>query len=189
MGRALADRVGWELIDFDERIERREGRTIDEIFRDRGEPHFRALEAQLTDEVAERRGVILAPGGGWVTQPALVERLQSDSLFVWLRVRPATVHARWEAQRRPVRPLLEGADPVKAIASLLEARAPLYARADLWLDTDERAPEELAAAIEARLQPRPRRPLDDPTSGSNNSAAGGVGGSDAVSKHSENDGR
>lgn len=157
VGRILARRLAWDFVDFDERIERREGRSIAEIFRDSGEAYFRELESALTDEVADRRHVVLAPGGGWVTEPACVERLRPRSLMVWLRIRAETVHARHEAQSRVVRPLLQGDDPKPAIVSILKAREPLYAQADLWLDTDGRAPDELAGAIEAEMR---RRLLD-----------------------------
>lgn len=152
VGRALAERLGWAFVDFDETIERREGRTIAQIFRERGEPYFRALEARLTDEVADRRRVVLAPGGGWATQPALVRALAPRSLLVWLRVRPETVHARYVAEGGNARPLLEGGDPMQAIVALLRARETAYARADHWIDTDERSPADVAAEIEARLR-------------------------------------
>ncbi len=148
VGRALADRLEWDFLDFDEEIERREGRSIADIFRDPGEPHFRAWEARLTDEVADRRGIVLAPGGGWVTQPALVQRLRPGSLIVWLRVQPETVRARLDVAPAAVRPLLAGRDPARAI-------------------------RELPAAIEAKLRGPEGRPIDGRARGANNSAARG----------------
>lgn len=152
VGRALAERLGWAFVDFDETIERREGRTIADLFRERGESYFRSLEAGLTDEVAGRRQVVLAPGGGWATQPELVRRLAPRSLLVWLRVRPETAHARCRGQAGNARPLLEDTDPLQAIVSLLKARETAYAQADLWIDTDERSPAEIAVEIAARLR-------------------------------------
>lgn len=169
VGRRLAERLGWDFIDFDESIERREGRRIADLFRERGEAHFRALEARLTDEVSDRRRVVLAPGGGWAAQPELVARLRPGSLVVWLRARPETVHERHRAQAEVVRPLLEGADPLQAIVSILQAREPAYARADLRIDTDERDPADIAAEIEARI----RADLTPRAGPTNNSAAGG----------------
>lgn len=169
VGRLLAERLGWAFVDFDEVIERREGRRIADIFRERGESYFRSLEAQLTEEVRDRRAVVLAPGGGWAAQPRLVERLRPGSLIVWLRVRPETVRARHRAQAGVERPLLRGADPLKAIVSILAARESAYAQADLWIDTDGLAPAEIADAIEARL----RSGLTAPGGPSNNSAAEG----------------
>lgn len=152
VGRALAGTLEWAFLDFDETIERREGRRVAEIFRDRGEAYFRACEARLTDEVAGRREVVLAPGGGWAAQPELVRRLRPGSLLVWLRVRPETAHARHLAQGVDARPLLAGADPLEAIVSVLAAREAAYAQADLWIDTDEREPAAIAAEIAARVR-------------------------------------
>jgi shikimate kinase len=160
VGRTLADRLGWAFLDFDEEIERRTGRSVAALFRERGEPAFRQLEAELTEEVAGRRRVVLAPGGGWVTQPAAVARLRPGSLFVWLRVRPETVHARWRAGGGPERPLLAGPDPTARIAALLREREPLYARADLVCDADDDGPAAIAERIARHLGARPatRRP-------------------------------
>ncbi len=133
VGRLLADRLGWELIDFDETIERREERRIADVFRENGESHFRRLEAELTAQVEARKSVVLVPGGGWVTQHGLVERLRPSSLFVWLRVQPD--------------------DPRGAIQELLAAREPLYRQADVAIDTDDRLAEEVAEDIVDLLRP------------------------------------
>jgi shikimate kinase len=147
VGRLLADRLGWDLIDFDEAIEHREDQRIANIFREQGEAHFRRLEAQLTGEVEARAGVVLVPGGGWVTQHDLVERLRPSSLFVWLRVRPDTVYDRHSQLGLMDRPLLDVDDPRAAIRKLLAAREPLYQRADVTIDTDSRPAEEVAEQI------------------------------------------
>ncbi len=147
VGRLLADRLGWELIDFDETIERREDQRIADIFREHGEAHFRRLEAQLTGEVEARTGVVLVPGGGWVTQHGLVESLRPSSLFVWLRVRPDTVYDRRSRLELMDRPLLDVDDPRAAIQDLLTAREPLYRQADVTIDTDGKRAEEVAERI------------------------------------------
>jgi shikimate kinase len=153
VGRLLADRLGWELIDFDETIERREKRCIADIFRENGESHFRQLEAELTAQMEARKSVVLVPGGGWVTQHGLVERLRPSSLFVWLRVRPDTVYGRQSRLGLEERPLLAVDDPRGAIQELLAAREPLYRQADVAIDTDDRPVEDVADQIVDLLQP------------------------------------
>jgi shikimate kinase len=153
VGRLLADRLGWELIDFDETIERREERRIADVFRENGESHFRRLEAELTAQVEARKSVVLVPGGGWVTQHGLVERLRPSSLFVWLRVQPDTVYGRQSRLGLEDRPLLAVDDPRGAIQELLAAREPLYRQADVMIDTDDRLAEEVAEQIVDLLQP------------------------------------
>jgi shikimate kinase len=147
VGRLLAERLGWDFIDFDHTIEQKENRRITEIFRDDGETHFRGLEAMLTEEVEDRDAVVLAPGGGWVTQSGLVERLRQDSLFVWLRVQPETVYARQRLQTAVERPLLAVEQPLEAIRTILEGRVEHYSQADQVVDTDGRDPEEVAEQI------------------------------------------
>lgn len=147
VGRLLADRLGWDLIDFDETIEQREDQRIADIFREHGEAYFRRLEAHITEEVEARAEVVLAPGGGWVTQYDLVERLRPSSLFVWLRVRPETVYDRYSQLGVMDRPLLDIDDPRTAIRELLATREPLYQQADVTIDTDSRPAEEVAEQI------------------------------------------
>lgn len=154
VGRILADRLGWEFLDFDELIERGQGRTIADIFREHGEQRFRALEAELTEDVVGRRGVVLAPGGGWITQAGLVQRLREGSLFVWLRVTAERVLERHRRQANVERPLLAVEEPLDEIRSILSAREPFYRTADVVVETDGRDPSDVANEVVATL---PRR--------------------------------
>lgn len=154
VGRLVAERLTWDFIDFDESIQRSQGRTIAQIFRDHGEPHFRALEAALTLELEGKFGVVLAPGGGWITQPAVAEHLRPGSLFVWLRVSPETAWERHRRQSTVERPLLAAANPLEAMRAILAGREALYEQADAIVDTDERDPEAVAEAVVAALNRR-----------------------------------
>ncbi|HEU4753855.1 MAG TPA: shikimate kinase, partial [Armatimonadota bacterium] len=134
VGAALAAQLGWEHLDLDEEIERHEGRSVPEIFRDSGQAYFRALEAQLTRRLAERRRVVLSPGGGWITNPELLAGLPPGSLSVWLQVSPAEVLRRVRAAAAAgevERPLLQTPDPAATVRELLAQREPLYRRAEL----------------------------------------------------------
>lgn len=154
VGRLVAERLEWSLIDFDEAIEASEGQTIADIFRVRGEPYFRRLEAELTAELAGERRVVLAPGGGWITQPELVELLRSGSLLVWLTVSPERAWERHLRQSTVERPLLDGVDPLEAMRSILSAREGLYGQADATIDTDGCDPEAVAGRVVALLNLR-----------------------------------
>ncbi|HKN58339.1 MAG TPA: shikimate kinase, partial [Gemmatimonadaceae bacterium] len=72
IGRAAARRLGRQFLDFDLEIERRAGMEVREIFRLRGEDQFRSMEFALTQELSETGGMVLSPGGGWITQPKSV---------------------------------------------------------------------------------------------------------------------
>lgn len=154
VGRLVAGCLGWRLVDFDQAIEASEGRTVAEIFRDRGEPYFRRLEAQLTTGLVDERQVVLAPGGGWVTQRDLVEQLRPASLMVWLQVSPERAWGRHRRQATVERPLLAVGDPLAAMRAILAEREKHYREADAVVDTDVRNPQAVADDIIALLRRR-----------------------------------
>ena len=147
VGRLVAERLDWDFIDFDEAIERNHKQRIAEIFRDHGENHFRVLEAELTAQMAGFRDVVLAPGGGWVTQPVLVDKLRPGGLVVWLRIQPEAALERHLKQATVERPLLAVDDPLGVVRSMLSERRPLYEVADAVVETDSLTPDEVAAEI------------------------------------------
>lgn len=153
VGAALARRLGWAHVDLDREIERRQGLRIADIFRTRGEPHFRSLERDLTREWANRPRLVLSPGGGWITHPGILARLGPGTRSVWLRVSPKQVLAR-AGRRRDERPLLAGPDPIGTIRRLLAEREALYAAADFQLDTDDRGSDAVATEIESLIRAR-----------------------------------
>jgi shikimate kinase len=146
VGADLADRLGWIFVDVDREITRISGRSIPEMFRSEGESAFRAMEARLTAELSSQAEIVLAPGGGWAAQPGALEGLPAGTATVWLRVSPE------EAIRRlggsPLdRPLLAGADPLGAVRQLGLERNEYYSRADLVVDVDGRATEDISRTI------------------------------------------
>jgi shikimate kinase len=152
VGRRLAEVLGWRFIDLDEEIVREAGMPVAEIFRTRGEAAFRDLESRLTARLSSVHRTVLAPGGGWIADPANAERLPPATSTVWLRVSPE------EAVRRILatgaeRPLLSGVeDPVVLARLLLARREPLYRTADLIVDVDGRTPDEVAGEIRTRIR-------------------------------------
>ncbi len=153
VGAELARRLGWEHLDLDREIEAREGCTVAEVFRESGEARFRAREAELTAELAGRSGMVLTPGGGWITNPALLDRLGPGTLSVWLRVSPEAVLERL-GPRRGERPLLDVPDPLPTIRRLLAEREPLYRRAALAVPTDGTDAATVASLIEHEIRTR-----------------------------------
>jgi shikimate kinase len=153
VGAALAERLGWSHVDLDREIEAAEGRRVADIFAAEGEPAFRALEAAATARVAARTEVVLSPGGGWITRPALLDSLGPDTLSVWLRVSVDEAVRRASASPGE-RPLLAGPDPAGAVRWLLSEREPLYSRAELHLMTDGRSVPALADDIHSALRAR-----------------------------------
>lgn len=118
---------------------------VREIFRLKGEDHFRALEFELTRELSGVEGMVLSPGGGWITQKNSVELLRSAGRIIYLRASPEAVGRR--LRRVETRPLLAGRDPVVALTELYEKRRALYETADLILDTEVLVKQQLIARI------------------------------------------
>src|SRR5437868_3588104 len=72
VGEAVATKTGQTFLDLDHEIERREARSISQIFAEKGEPYFRKREREVTEELTLVGNMIVAPGGGWVTDPEVV---------------------------------------------------------------------------------------------------------------------
>lgn len=152
VGEALAERVGWPFLDFDQEIVRHAGRSVARIFEDDGEEAFRDLEGRIGTSLLGRREVVLAAGGGWPTRPGRLEAVPHDTLTVWLKVSPEMVLRR-AALQAGTRPLLEGGgvEPLARIRTLMHARESFYTPCRLHLDTDEASPDALAASIAEHL--------------------------------------
>ena len=148
VGALLADRLGVPYADVDTEIERRTGRLIREIFADDGEPAFRQLERDVTLELLQRDGV-LSLGGGAPLTPAIADALAGRTV-AWLQV--DAHHAVRRIGVDQGRPLLAGGGLRATLIRMLAARTPVYASlATLAVDTNGRAPAEVADEIAARL--------------------------------------
>jgi shikimate kinase len=146
IGRGVAERLGWRFIDFDQEIERREGKSVAQIFAEHGEAHFRALERALTLELRNTDPMIVAPGGGWIESQEVVAILRPPSRLVYLRAEPATVLGRL-GSAVDARPLLAGSDPLAAIERLYERRRRSYESAEHVLNTEMLGIEKLMDAV------------------------------------------
>jgi shikimate kinase len=146
IGRAVAERLSRTFLDFDQEIERRQGKTIAEIFGEKGEGHFRELERALTEELRQLGNMVLAPGGGWVTNAEVVGLLRPPGRLVYLRVRPETALKRLGTERS-TRPLLMRPDPLGELRRLLTARKAAYESADHVVEAELLGPEEVIKRV------------------------------------------
>ena len=156
-GRPLAERLGYGFVDADAVIEQAAGCSIPEIFEHDGESCFRGLESQVLSAISQRHSLVVATGGGVVTQPENWGLLHSG-IVIWLDVVPDQLLQRLNADSN-VRPLLQTADPEAALNTLLNERRPLYSEADLTVVINDETPEAVADGI---LQLLPSL-LKDPT--------------------------
>ena len=143
---ALSRVLGWDRVDLDEWIEASTGRSVADLFAERGEAEFRRLETAATEAAADRRRLVVSTGGGWALNPTHWTVLREGSVFVWLRAAERTLRARLSADG-VVRPLLAGHKPEARLHEMLEARSPLYEQADLIVDTDHLSPAGVAGEI------------------------------------------
>ncbi len=149
VGRRLAKRLGRAFVDTDELVETRAGKPVAAIFRDDGEPRFRALERAAVVDATARAGAVVALGGGAVLDPENLACVRANGVLVCLTARPETILARIGDVRR--RPLLASGDPREIIERLLAERQEAYAAADLTVDTSERSAEEVVEEIREQL--------------------------------------
>lgn len=149
VGRALAERLGFEFVDTDELIIEAEGRSIDEIFATDGEPKLRSLERDAVVRAAARPRRVVACGGGTILSVRNYGVLKGAGPIVYLRTSVEQLIVRLGSGEG--RPLLRG-NPEAEVPRLLAERAPAYeAAADVVVDTDGRAPSEVAVEIAERV--------------------------------------
>ena len=149
VGIALTRMLGWPLVDGDDEIVRRSGKSIEAIFRDSGEDAFRELERSAIAELCRQQGRIITAGGGaFIDETNRTRMLESGEVFC-LSARAGTIHQRLSAQSGsdPVRPLLEGDDPLGRIQDLMVERQAAYSQAHHTIQTDRLAPDEIADLI------------------------------------------
>ena len=148
VARLLARRLGWRALDTDREIRRRTGRSIQEIFREDGEPAFREIEAEIVQSACGGAHQVIATGGGAVLDPTSRRSMRDGNLVVLLEARPETLAARLtDSVRQEPRPLLAAPNLAARLAELARERAPVYECAHEVVSTEGRLPRDVAEAI------------------------------------------
>ncbi len=151
VGPELARRLGTAFVELDQLVEERAGLPLYDVFSVHGEGLYRRLESDVLGEFLTRgEHAVLATGGGVVTVRETFDRLKRACVTVWLRARPEDHMERVVAQGDH-RPLEARADAMAELRQILAARAPLYAEADLVIDTSGATPGEVADRIALAL--------------------------------------
>jgi shikimate kinase len=143
VGRAVAQRMGFQLLDSDVEIERKAGIPIPEIFATQGEPAFRAMEREFIENGHPAEKCVVACGGGLVVQPGMVELLQSKGVVMCLHASVETILKRTQGSKH--RPLLNVENPLERISTLYAEREPVYRRAGTTILTDGRLLADIVA--------------------------------------------
>jgi len=154
VGQALAKRLGVDFLDSDEEIVKAANMSIAEIFTRDGEPFFRDRESEVIGRLLDSKRAVLSTGGGafladrnrdMITDKGVSVLLRADLPLLWNRVR-----------HKDTRPLLRTADPRKTLTDIYNARAPIYALADIAVDArPEYSIEDMCDAVIAALKTRP----------------------------------
>lgn len=139
IGRRLATRLGLPFVDADREIEEAAGCTIPEIFARHGEQAFRDGERRVILRLLEDGPCVLATGGGAFMDPRTRATIKERALAVWLRADLDLLARR--VARRNDRPLLQVDDPRKKLEELMALRHPVYAEADLTVESQDGPPE------------------------------------------------
>ncbi len=150
IGRRLAQRLDLPFIDADKEIEVAAGCTIEEIFERFGEAAFRDGERRVILRLLDQPPHVLATGGGAFMDSAVRARVREVAISVWLHADIELLLKR--VSRRSNRPLLKGDDPRAVLARLIDQRYPIYAEADIRIDSADAPPEQTVQKVIDELQ-------------------------------------
>lgn len=145
VGKLLASRLGYRLIDLDSLIVEEEHRSINNIFADSGEAYFRQVETEVLSRALETERLVVSTGGGAVISEHNRRLMRDAGIIVNLTASPATVLERLAGDNE--RPLLKDERGLDKIKEMLAVREPFYADADIRIDTTGKNVEDVAREI------------------------------------------
>lgn len=154
IGRRLANRLSMPFVDADEEIEKVAGMSISDIFAEYGEAHFRDREAKVIERLLGGGPQVLATGGGAFMNADTRAAIAAKGVSVWLRAELPVLMRR--VMKRNTRPLLKTADPEAVMRQLMEARYPVYAAADVIVESRDVPHEVIVGEIIEALLARER---------------------------------
>lgn len=151
IARTLQRELGFPLVEMDERIVQEQGMSINDIFAQYGEAHFREIESQLVVDLGKQEPSIVSCGGGVVVRPENTQNMKKSGRIVLLKASPETIFER--VRNSTDRPILNGHMNVEYIAELMEKRRALYEEAaDITIQTDGKTREQICEEIIGKLR-------------------------------------
>ena len=145
VGRRLAEKLSLAFIDADHEIELAAGQTIPEIFAQHGETYFRDGERKVIARLLENGAQVLATGGGAYMNAETRATIKRNAISIWLRADFDLLMRR--VRRRSNRPLLQNDDPEAVMRKLIAERYPIYAEADITIDSRDVAHTSIVNSI------------------------------------------
>ncbi|GAC1643931.1 MAG: helix-turn-helix transcriptional regulator [Bradyrhizobium sp.] len=153
LGRMLAKKIGWDFVELNKEIERDNGLSVAEIIALYGQEGFRRMEqTALGQLLARKEPMVLATGGGIVSEPLTFDLILSSFYTIWLKAEPEEHMARVRGQG-DLRPMADDRSAMAELRTILLSREPLYARASAVVDTAGLSVEEAAARLIEAVAP------------------------------------
>ncbi len=149
IGRRLAARLSLPFVDADEEIEKAAGKTIEDIFSEHGEPYFRDGERKVLARLLRSGPQVLATGGGAFMNDETRGGIAENGVSVWLKADLPLLVRR--VGRRGNRPLLKAGDPEVVLQELMAKRYPVYAEADITVESRDVPHEVIVGEIVDKL--------------------------------------
>jgi XRE family transcriptional regulator, aerobic/anaerobic benzoate catabolism transcriptional regulator len=153
LGKILAKQIGWSFVELNKEIERDNGLSVAEIIALYGQEGFRRMEqAALTQLLARKELMVLATGGGIVSEPLTFDLVLSSFYTIWLKADPEEHMARVRGQG-DLRPMADDRSAMAELRNILLSREPLYARASAMVDTAGLSVDAAAARLADAVLP------------------------------------
>ncbi len=153
LGRIAAGRLGWSFVELNREVERQSGMSVAEILALYGQEGLRRREQAMLRELIGRAGpMIVATGGGIVAEPLTFDLLLASFVTVWLKAAPEEHMARVR-QQGDLRPMADDRAAMAELRTILESREPLYARAQVTVDTSGMAAGAAAEKLIKAITP------------------------------------
>ena len=157
LGKMLAKEIGWSFVELNKEIERENGLSVAEIIALYGQEGFRRLEqTALTQLLARKELMVLATGGGIVSEPLTFEQILSSFYTIWIKAEPEEHMSRVRGQG-DLRPMADDRSAMSELRAILKSREPLYARAAAVVDTAGLSVDAAAARLNEAVAPMLRQ--------------------------------
>lgn len=160
VGKRLAAKLQLPFVDADEEIEKVAAKTISEIFADHGEDYFRNGERKVIARLLDSGPQVLATGGGAFINSETRQRIKARAISIWLKADLAVLMRR--VSKRDSRPLLKTSNPEVVMSALMAARYPVYAEADITVESRDLPHDIMVLEVLSALLVHPG--LDEPPS-------------------------
>ena len=151
MGKKLARRMGYDFVDMDRLIEKKEGMSVRKIFRKKGEGKFRKMERKTLEKLVRKDRLVISTGGGVPCEAGNMELIRQHGISIYLKMDPPALYKRLK-KRQSKRPLIKDLSEKelrKFISEKLSEREGYYSQADHTVDGSKRDVDELLALLNA----------------------------------------